>query len=86
MADILEEYYKIPIVTRVYATACVLTTAACTLDLVSPFSLYFSFKLVFRDLEVWRLVTNFFFFGSHFSLDFVFHMFYLYALGMSLIL
>ena len=39
--DPLEWYHEIPIVSRVYLTASFLTTAACALDLVSPFSLYF---------------------------------------------
>jgi hypothetical protein len=30
-------------------------------------------------LQFWRLITNFLFFGASFSLDFVFHMFFLYA-------
>ena len=33
-------YREIPIVTRCYLTASVLTTVACFFDLVSPFSLY----------------------------------------------
>jgi len=28
-------------------------------------------------LQVWRLFTNFFFFGAKFSLEFLFHMFFL---------
>lgn len=45
-------------------------------DLVSPFSLYFNFKLIFYRGQVWRLITNFLFFGT-FSLDFLFHMYFL---------
>lgn len=30
-----------------------------------------------NKLEVWRLVTTFFFFGSKFNIDFLFHMFFL---------
>jgi len=55
----------------------VLTTAACTLDLISPYSLYYSWKLVAKEQQVWRIFTNFFFFGQSFSLDFLFHMFFL---------
>lgn len=54
-----------------------MTTAACALDLVSPFSLYFSATLIFQKYQFWRLFTNFFFFGGSFSLDFLFHMFFL---------
>ena len=68
-------YMETPVVSRVYLTAAVLTTAACALDLVSPFSLYFNLSLV-KQGQVWRLFTNFVYFGS-FSLDFLFHMYFL---------
>jgi|TARA_B110000091_G_C13709326_1_gene429746 Derlin-2/3 len=71
-----EWYLEIPIVSRTYLTASFITTAACALELVSPFSLYYNFKLIFHEGEVWRLVTNFLFFGK-FSLEFVFHMYFL---------
>ena len=69
-------YTEIPVVSRVYLTASFVTTAACALDLVSPFSLYYNFGLIFHKGQVWRLGTNFFFFGM-FSLDFLFHMYFL---------
>ncbi|KAM3574392.1 hypothetical protein VYU27_003685 [Nannochloropsis oceanica] len=68
-------YMEMPVVSRVYLTASVLTTAACALDLVSPFNLYFNLSLV-RQGQVWRLFTNFMYFGN-FSLDFLFHMYFL---------
>ena len=68
---------EIPPITRTYMIGAFLTTAACALDLVSPFSLYFSPTLIFLKFQFWRLITNFFFFGGSFSLDFLFHMFFL---------
>ncbi|CAK4472013.1 unnamed protein product, partial [Aphanomyces euteiches] len=76
MNDPLEWYYEIPVISRLYLTGAFLTTAACALELVSPFSLYFNFNLIFYRGQVWRLVTNFLFFGL-FSLDFLFHMYFL---------
>ena len=61
--------------TRCYLTLSVLITVGCAMELISPFSVYFNTKLIFRG-ELWRLVTNFLFFGS-LNLDFVFHMFFL---------
>ncbi|EEY61542.1 Der1-like family, putative [Phytophthora infestans T30-4] len=75
MNDPLEWYYEIPVVSRLYLTGSFLTTTACALDLVSPFSLYFNFNLIFFKGQVWRLLTNFMFFGL-FSLDFLFHMYF----------
>jgi Derlin-2/3 len=37
---------------------------------------YFNAISIFRGLELWRLITNFFFFGS-INIDFLFHMFFL---------
>uniref|UniRef100_A0A6U2XJX8 Derlin n=1 Tax=Lotharella globosa TaxID=91324 RepID=A0A6U2XJX8_9EUKA len=68
---------EIPPITRTYMIGAFLTTAACALELVSPFSLYFSATLIFTKFQFWRLITNFFFFGGSFSLDFLFHMFFL---------
>jgi Derlin-2/3 len=68
---------EIPVVTRTYMIAALLTTAACTLELVSPFSLYYSWRQIIHKYQFWRLLTNFFFFGARFSLDFLFHMFFL---------
>mmetsp|Transcript_40722 Transcript_40722/g.82154 ORF Transcript_40722/g.82154 Transcript_40722/m.82154 type:complete len:229 (+) Transcript_40722:106-792(+) len=76
MGDPWQWYQDIPVVSRTYLTASFLTTAACALDLVSPFSLYFNFGLIFYKGQLWRIVTNFLFFGL-FSLDFLFHMYFL---------
>ena len=38
--------------------------------------MYYNSNLIFRKGQVWRLATNFFFFGS-LGMDFVFHMFFL---------
>ena len=39
----LEQWIKdFPVITRTYMAGALLTTAACALDLLSPFSLYFS--------------------------------------------
>jgi len=67
----------VPPITRTYMTGAFLTTTACALDLISPFSLYLNFRMIIYKMQVWRLVTNFLFFGARFSLDFLFHMFFL---------
>ncbi|XP_053560833.1 LOW QUALITY PROTEIN: derlin-2 [Bombina bombina] len=58
-----QEYMQIPPVTRAYTTSCVLTTAVVQLELITPFQLYFNPELIFRHYQVWRLFTNFLFFG-----------------------
>eukprot|EP00475_Leptophrys_vorax_P030823 TRINITY_DN4646_c0_g1_i2.p1 TRINITY_DN4646_c0_g1~~TRINITY_DN4646_c0_g1_i2.p1 ORF type:complete len:185 (+),score=5.70 TRINITY_DN4646_c0_g1_i2:194-748(+) len=77
MAQTLEDWYKqMPIITRSYLTLSFLTTAGCALEVISPFSVYFNANLIFKKFQLWRLFTNFFFFGS-IGIDFVFHMFFL---------
>lgn len=72
----VEEWYRsLPIVTRTYVTLASLTTAGCALEIITPYNVYFNSKLIMKG-EVWRLLTNFFFFGN-LGLDFVFHMFFL---------
>merc|ERR1719175_278491 len=70
-------YMETPPVTRVYATACVLTSAAVQLNLLSPLQLYFNPNLIINQLQVWRLITTFLFFGN-FSFNFFFNMIFTY--------
>ena len=72
--NLLDWYFELPIITRVYFTGAFATTALCSLDLVSPFYLYYSSAAIGRG-ELWRLVTNFFFFGN-IGIDFLFHMYF----------
>jgi len=74
--DLISWYMEIPVISRIYMTSAFLTTAACAIDIISPFSLYFNFNLIFVQGQVWRLITTFLFFGL-FSIDFLFHMYFL---------
>ncbi|KAJ0264916.1 Derlin-2.2 [Hirschfeldia incana] len=77
MAQGVEEWYKqMPIITRSYLTAAVVTTVGCSLDIISPYSLYLNPTLVVKQHQYWRLVTNFLYFRKM-DLDFLFHMFFL---------
>uniref|UniRef100_A0A3B3ZGT4 Derlin 2 n=1 Tax=Periophthalmus magnuspinnatus TaxID=409849 RepID=A0A3B3ZGT4_9GOBI len=46
------KYLQIPVVTRAYTTACVLTTAAVQLEIITPFQLYFNPDLILRNYQV----------------------------------
>lgn len=65
----------IPPVSRMYLTGAFLTTAACAVDIITPFSLYFNWTLVLQG-QVWRLISSYLYFGL-FSVDFLFHMYFL---------
>eukprot|EP00798_Chlamydomonas_sp_ICE-L_P016495 gene16495-22722_t len=61
----IEEWYRqLPIVTRTYVTLAFITTAGCALEIITPFNVYYNSKLIFQKYELWRLLTNFFYFGS----------------------
>jgi Derlin-2/3 len=66
---------EIPIISRYYLSSSLLLTLGCYLDFISPLTLYFNWDLVFMKGQYWRLFSSFLFFGT-FSLDFVFHMYF----------
>jgi len=72
---IIELYNGIPLITKCYFTACVLTTLAVHLQIITVLNLYLNFKLIFDKGEIWRFFCNFFYFVS-FGLSFIFHMFF----------
>jgi len=74
--DFMSWYMDIPVISRLYLTGAFLTTAACAVDVITPYKLYFDWDLVFTHGEVWRLITSYLFFGA-FSVDFMFHMYFL---------
>lgn len=73
--DLLSWYTEIPIISRLYLTAAVGTTTACFMDVVSPLTLYYNYDLILQKGQYWRIISSFLFFGS-FSLDFLFHMYF----------
>jgi len=70
-------FLEMPPVTRVYTTACVMTTFAVFLEVVTPFQLYFNPSLIFYKFQVWRLITPFLFFGN-LGFNFFFNMIFTY--------
>uniref|UniRef100_A0A3B5Q3A5 Derlin n=1 Tax=Xiphophorus maculatus TaxID=8083 RepID=A0A3B5Q3A5_XIPMA len=76
--SLTQEYFQIPLVTRTYTTACVLTTAAVvrnTRTRTEP--AHFSSCCSERKYSIWRLITSFFFFGS-LGFGFLFNIIFLY--------
>jgi len=68
-------YQRLPVITRTVFSACVITTLAVHINLISPHKLYLR-PLQTMHHEYWRLITNFLFFGT-LDLNFIFHMFFL---------
>uniref|UniRef100_A0A4X2ME79 Derlin 2 n=1 Tax=Vombatus ursinus TaxID=29139 RepID=A0A4X2ME79_VOMUR len=63
------EYLQIPPVSRAYTTACVLTTAAVQLELITPFQLYFNPELIFRHFQELQLDTYIFSWKMYFPIS-----------------
>jgi len=76
MAAIESWFKNLPVITKSYMTACCVTTLAIHLDIIKIMDIYLNFQLVYEKYEVWRLFTNFLFFG-YISLSFIFHMIFL---------
>ncbi|NXA27672.1 DERL2 protein, partial [Ibidorhyncha struthersii] len=55
------------------SSACLLQQ----LEFITPFQLYFNPDLIFRKFQIWRLITNFLFFGP-LGFSFFFNMIFLY--------
>ncbi|XP_078428165.1 DERLIN-1 [Wolffia australiana] len=64
-----EWYNSLPPITKAYGTLCLLTTVVCQLQVLQPDYIALLYERIFTNLEVWRLVTNFFFLGK-FSINF----------------
>uniref|UniRef100_A0A6B2LHT1 Derlin n=1 Tax=Arcella intermedia TaxID=1963864 RepID=A0A6B2LHT1_9EUKA len=69
-------YHSVPLITKSYMTACLITTLVVQFELIAPWMLYLNWGSIYKDFQVWRLATNFFFFG-YFGLSYVFHMLFL---------
>ncbi|GAB5580391.1 derlin-2 isoform X3 [Prionailurus iriomotensis] len=66
------EYLQIPPVSRAYTTACVLTTAAVQLELITPFQLYFNPELIFKHFQLFGLFVSLVFLGQAFTIMLVY--------------
>ncbi|QSZ30783.1 hypothetical protein DSL72_000341 [Monilinia vaccinii-corymbosi] len=69
-------FWEMPVCTRWWTTATVITSALVQCQIVTPFQLFYSFRAVFVKSQYWRLITTFIYFGP-LSLDLVFHVFFL---------
>ncbi|KFH43105.1 Derlin-like protein [Hapsidospora chrysogenum ATCC 11550] len=69
-------FWEMPICTRWWTVATIMTSALVQFHMVTPFQLFYSFRAVFVKSQYWRLLTTFLYFGP-FSLDLLFHIYFL---------
>ncbi|KAI7902641.1 Derlin [Cokeromyces recurvatus] len=74
--EIVEWYKSIPPITKAIFTLSIVTTTVATFGLVSPSSLILYWPNVRNKLQLWRLVSCFFF--NKLSLGFAFNLYFLY--------
>ncbi|KAG5066086.1 hypothetical protein AAZX31_04G113100 [Glycine max] len=78
------EYYRsLPPVSKAYGVACLMTTAAFYLQFYDAWNIALDYGSVFKRLQVWRLITNFFFLGP-FSFPFAIRLIIIAKYGVSL--
>ncbi|MCJ1292976.1 hypothetical protein MMC34_004529 [Xylographa carneopallida] len=69
-------FYEMPVCTRWWTTATVVTSVLVQCQVITPFQLFYSTRAVFIKNQYWRLLTTFLYFGP-LSLDLLFHVFFL---------
>ncbi|XP_071734324.1 derlin-1-like [Rutidosis leptorrhynchoides] len=83
MSTPMQYYNSIPPVSKKYATICLLTSLGCHLQLYHPSILALYYDDVFKQFQIWRLITNFFFIG-YFSFTFAFRLLIILRYGVQL--
>ena len=66
-------FQQSPIITKIITLSSIGISLLTWSEIVSPYSLYLNYNLIFKKFQIWRIFTNFFYFGN-FSLSLVFHM------------
>ncbi|QIW99161.1 hypothetical protein AMS68_004679 [Peltaster fructicola] len=69
-------FYEMPIITRCWTTATVITGILVQCHILTPFQLFYSHRAVFNKGQYWRLLSTFVYFGP-LSLNLVFHLFFM---------
>ena len=66
-------FQQSPNITKILTLSSILISLLTWFEIVSPYELYLNYNLIFKNFQIWRIFTNFFYFGN-FSLGLIFHM------------
>ncbi|KRX08303.1 hypothetical protein PPERSA_01764 [Pseudocohnilembus persalinus] len=77
MDDFKVWYNQQPFLSRTYLTCVILTTTVVSFGIISPYHINLDLVKVFSSVQIWRLITNFFFVGT-FSFNIIFALFFLH--------
>mmetsp|Transcript_1264 Transcript_1264/g.1413 ORF Transcript_1264/g.1413 Transcript_1264/m.1413 type:complete len:162 (-) Transcript_1264:38-523(-) len=76
MENTPEQWYKnLPLLTRIGLTAIFGVTVLVQLEILNPMLLSLNWPLIINKLQVWRLLSSVFFFGT-FSFQFLFQLYF----------
>jgi len=81
MAPTAEDFFKnLPIVTKYTVIFSLGLTVLASLQVLNPYSYLLFWDKIFdlKSLQLWRLITNFYYFGN-FSFNFIFNFMFLYV-------
>jgi len=75
----IEEWWAtMPRITKACFVFALGSTLAVTAGAITPLHLWLDWDSIYNNFQIWRLVTNFFFFGK-FGMGFIFSMMILYV-------
>ena len=67
-------FQQSPKITKILTLSSISISLLTWFEIVSPLSLYLNYSLIFKKCQIWRIFTNFFYFGD-FSLSLLFYIF-----------
>lgn len=66
-------FQQSPKLTKILTLSSIAISLLTWFEVVTPLGLYLNYNLIFKRFQIWRIFSNFFYFGD-FSLSFIFHM------------
>jgi Derlin-2/3 len=62
-----------PKITKILTISCMIISLMTWFEIITPLYIYFNWELIFRKYQIWRIFTNFFYFGN-FGFSLIFHL------------
>jgi len=66
-------FQQSPKITKILTLSSIFISLLTWFEIISPYSLYINYQLIFKKFQIWRILTNFFYFGK-FNLSLILHM------------
>ena len=66
-------FQESPKITKIFILSSIAISVLSWFEIITPYSLYLNYSLVFKNFQIWRIITNFLYYGE-FSVSFVIQM------------